>query len=378
MEKVLIVTPGYHPAKNYGGPVISVSNIVANLGERFQFSIFTSNNEFKESARLVEDNSKPIEVGNAKVYYLDDNMMKKKYLLRLIKSISPDIVYINALFHYKLTLPILMICKQMKIPNIIAPRGGLCANALNFGRNKKIAYIRAIKFLGLTKVSGFQSTSPEETEAINKLFSDNKNRIYAISNLPAPIEKNGKKRVKKIDELKMVFFSRIHPKKNLKYAIECVAQAKGKINFDIYGPIEDQTYWNECLELIKRCPDNITIQYKGYLDHENIPDTLANYHVFFFPTLSENYGHVIVEALESGCLVLLSNNTPWNDVEDYNVGNAISLENRVNFIDCINLFSSMDQMEYDNCTEKIDKYLEEKLQIDKLIGQYTEMFKYKN
>ena len=30
-KKLLIVTPGYLPAKNYGGPVVSILNLVENF-----------------------------------------------------------------------------------------------------------------------------------------------------------------------------------------------------------------------------------------------------------------------------------------------------------------------------------------------------------
>lgn len=38
---------------------------------------------------------------------------------------------------------------------------------------------------------------------------------------------------------------------------------------------------------------------------------------FFFPTLGENYGHVIVEAMMNNCLVILSEGvTPWDDYKE--------------------------------------------------------------
>jgi hypothetical protein len=42
---------------------------------------------------------------------------------------------------------------------------------------------------------------------------------------------------------------------------------------------------------------------------------LAEYDLFLFPTLGENYGHVISEALASGCPVVISDQTPWRNLE---------------------------------------------------------------
>lgn len=373
-RKLLIVTPGYHPAKNYGGPVISISNIVASFYKEYDISILTSNCEFKDNKRLIQDNSFPIEVNKANVYYLDINQMTRRYLENLIYEIRPDVIYINSLFHYKLTIPVLKICKRLNIRHIIAPRGALCENALKFGKRKKMVYVLCLKFGRLFENSVFQSTSKEETVAIKKYLCNDLERIYEISNLPAPFFNENKHCVKQPGCLKIVFFSRIHPKKNLMYAIETLREVKGNIQFDIYGPIEVREYWDLCKAEIKKCNKNIKVAYCGYLEHNDIPNTLRQYHLFFFPTLSENYGHVIVEALESKCLVLLSNNTPWNDVEEYNVGRAISLDDRSAFVRYINELVDMDDEEITKCVDSINPYLEQKLQINNLHIAYKGLF----
>lgn len=373
-KRLLIITPGYIPAKNYGGPVVSISNIVSNLGGEYDIYIITSNYEFKGNERLVNNNEKFVEVNGAKVYYLDKNQMKYQYLNQLIDKIFPDIVYINALFHYKLTLPVLKICKQRNIHSIIAPRGGVCKNALEFGKYKKIGYIFFLKGLGYLKKTKFQSTSDEETEGIEKYLCNKKEKIYEISNLPAPFSPVKKSQNKKSGYLKVVFFSRIHPKKNLLFAIETLQKVTGNVQFDIYGPIEDHEYWSICQRQIKKGNNNVIIKYCGYLDHDAIPETLSQYQLFFFPTLSENYGHVIVEALESDCLVLLSNNTPWNDVEKYDVGRAYCLESFSPFVEYINEIIEMDNAEFEKRISFISSYLDDKLKVSELLDKYRELF----
>ena len=46
-----------------------------------------------------------------------------------------------------------------------------------------------------------------------------------------------------------------------------------------------------------------------------VGDVYQKYDCFLFPTLNENYGHVIAEALANGCQVVLSKGTtPWDDL----------------------------------------------------------------
>jgi glycosyltransferase involved in cell wall biosynthesis len=50
-----------------------------------------------------------------------------------------------------------------------------------------------------------------------------------------------------------------------------------------------------------------------------------------FPTLGENYGHVICEALNAGCPVLISNQTPWRNLQEKGVGWDFPLEEEERF-----------------------------------------------
>ena len=51
-EKILIMYSGYKPAKTYGGPVNSISNIIQALGKRYDFYVIASNHELKSIKRL--------------------------------------------------------------------------------------------------------------------------------------------------------------------------------------------------------------------------------------------------------------------------------------------------------------------------------------
>jgi glycosyltransferase involved in cell wall biosynthesis len=67
------------------------------------------------------------------------------------------------------------------------------------------------------------------------------------------------------------------------------------------------------------------VRYEGEIEHERVRQVFAEHDLFLFPTLGENYGHVIFEALASGCPVLISDQTPWRNLESEGVGWAIPL-----------------------------------------------------
>ena len=57
---------------------------------------------------------------------------------------------------------------------------------------------------------------------------------------------------------------------------------------------------------------------------------MSNYDLFLFPTSGENYGHVIAESITVGTRVLISNKTPWVNLESLSFGWNFDL-NDINF-----------------------------------------------
>jgi glycosyltransferase involved in cell wall biosynthesis len=55
------------------------------------------------------------------------------------------------------------------------------------------------------------------------------------------------------------------------------------------------------------------VTYRGELPHKDVKTTFGSYELFYFPTLGENFGHVIAESLSSSCPVLCLDTTPWTD-----------------------------------------------------------------
>ena len=171
----------------------------------------------------------------------------------------------------------------------------------------------------------------------------------------------------------MVYIARIHPTKNTLKAIEWLEGLSGNIQYDIYGSIENEMYWKQCQDAITKLPQNITIRYMGVINHEQVASTIAEYHAYYMPTTGENFGHSIVEAMLMGKPVIISDQTPWTDVNG-NGGYAIALENKKGFIDAIQALCEMDQLHYDASKDKIQHYIGEKINIEDTISSYISAF----
>ena len=231
-----------------------------------------------------------------------------------------------------------------------------------------------LKMKNLVRNIAYQSTSEEESAAIIKYLKADSEKIHFLTNITSIPEKQYIHELKKSGEGKFVFVSRIHPKKNLISAIEYMKDIKGKVVFDIYGPIEDEEYWKQCNQKIHELPQNITVNYCGLVSHEKVHEIFSLYNAFLFPTFSENYGHVIAEALSVGTAVIISDQTPWSDINEAKAGWAIPLDNREKFVEAIQ--SVIDQKPDDNQKQikAVEKYINNKVNLKEIRQEYKKAF----
>jgi glycosyltransferase involved in cell wall biosynthesis len=137
-------------------------------------------------------------------------------------------------------------------------------------------------------------------------------KIFLASNLPEANQiKIRRNTCKQPGKLRIVLAARISPMKNTLTAVRMVCKMSGSVELDLWGLLEDKDYWEECLSQIALCPHDININYRGDVEHEKLHALLHEYDVMLLPTLGENFGHSIIEALDAGLPVVISDRTPW-------------------------------------------------------------------
>jgi glycosyltransferase involved in cell wall biosynthesis len=82
--------------------------------------------------------------------------------------------------------------------------------------------------------------------------------------------------------------------------------------------------------------DNSVVTQKGSIESKEVVTMLGKYHVFLFPTLGENFGHVILEAMTAGCAILISDATPWRGLQEKGYGWELPLSRPESFVAALN------------------------------------------
>lgn len=342
---ILTFAGHYLPGYKAGGPIRSLVNMVDQLGDAFDFRIVAADRDLGDAAPFkgVDVNAWN-RVGEARVFYRSPGAAGWRALLDSLDPTSFDLIYLNSFFSPSAALRPLAYRRFGRLapkPVLLAPRGEFSPGALALKPAKKRLFIALSKAVGLYGSVLFQASSEHEAADIRRTLGDVP--VHVASDLPGRSTSN-------VDQddvaapgqpLRAVFLSRISPKKNLLRAIEVLARVRAPVTFDIYGVIEDGAYWARCQAAIAALPPHVQARYQRPLRPDEVIEVLARHDFFFLPTLGENYGHVIREALSAGLPVLISDRTPWRGLVAESAGADLPLEAPDAFVAWVEQFAAL-------------------------------------
>ncbi len=359
--RIFVLLDYYIPGFKSGGPLRTISNTVDRLGDQLSFFIFTRDRDATDAGPYSGiQHGVWNQVGHAQVYYAAPNELNAATIRRLIGQVAPDIVYLNSFFS-KLTLMTLGLRRLgvLPVPRVlIAPRGELSPGALGLKRAKKRAFLRLAPVIGFYRNLCWQATSEGEVNDIRQEIGSSADVLY-VPNLPeraAVIPQQTTQLPKQSGSVRIAFLSRIAEKKNLHYLLELLPQVVGSVSLEVYGPIRESAYWQRCESIIAKLPDHIQVKYRGPLEHNLVSSTLAGYDFFALPTLGENFGHAILEALAAGCPPLISDQTPWRNLEPRQLGWDLPLGDPARWVAALQQCVDMDNAEYRHWSESARRF----------------------
>ncbi|MFN1835375.1 glycosyltransferase family 4 protein [Balneola sp. MJW-20] len=376
VRKILIFVDWFKPGYKAGGPIRSVANLIDHLHDEFEFDVVTSDRDQGDSGpyESIEINEW-IQFDHCRVWYLSPDQQTIRHCREIIEQGDYDRIYINSMLSLNFALKPLMALRNRLQDVILAPRGMLGKGALSLKPVKKKLFLWLFRMLGVGKKITWHATSPDEVAEIQEQFGETI-KFHTVRNLPSVMPEQCPEKNKEPGDLKLFFLSRISSIKNLSAALEYLAMMDSicTIRFTIFGPLEEPSYWQECCRLIEKLPDHIHVEYRGTLPHPEIEEQINDQHLMILPTLNENYGHVIVEAWQNACPVIISDNTPWKNLEEKSVGFDISLDQPERFVKGIEKMAGMDQKEFERWSNAAFEYGRSITYDEEVLNIYRKMF----
>lgn len=370
----------YCPGFLAGGPIRTLANLVEQLGHEFAFYLVTSDRDIGDGGPYPGvTESTWNRVGQAQVYYIPPGLSRLVRLIRLFSTTPRDLVYLNSLFDPVFTLLPLMLRRLdmgPATPVVLAPRGEFSTGALGLKKTKKALFLRVARLVRLYHGVIWQASSDYEAADIRAWMGEDV-RIMVAPNLPsAPPDavQRGVNDRELGQPLRLVFLSRLAPKKNLDFALRVLRWVQVPVDFSIYGPPEDPAYLEVCRRLAALLPGHIKVHWQGAVTPEEVAAVLARQDLFFFPTRGENYGHVIAEALSVGTPVLIADTTPWRDLESAGVGWDLPLDDESAFAARIEHCAHVSSQDYSVWRECVCRFARSRLEMERLVEANRQLF----
>ncbi len=209
-------------------------------------------------------------------------------------------------------------CRAAGLSRVVSPRGMLSSWSIDRARWKKKLAWYAYQGADLRSATAFHVTSPDEADDVRRL-----GLRQPIAVIPNGISFPGSMSVRRRSSgpRRMLFLSRIHPKKGLLELVRAWKNADAGDDWELWiaGP-DEGGHRRIVEELVGELGLQHQVKFPGAVNDQEKWQVYADADVFVLPSFSENFGIVIAEALAAGKPVITTTGTPWRALEEKGCG----------------------------------------------------------
>ncbi|WP_144008748.1 glycosyltransferase family 4 protein [Enemella evansiae] len=312
MAPRLIIAAGpFFPARTGGGPVKSLMALAVGISQRGdEVTVLAADRDAGDPGPYPEH--RRFSAPRVTVDYIPSGS-RADQLIGIVRTLwgkENYTLYVNSLFSPTFgMLPLLLARLRLTRPHrvVLATRGQFMRNALAHHARRKqlfLPFIRGVLFRGIDL---FHVTSQDERQELRSWAPAERIRFIPNTRLSRDAE------TRNAEPGHLTYVGRVVPIKNVHVIFEALTRADRPLTLTVVGPEEDPDYAALCRAREAALPNNVTVEWRGTLDGEQIAEELSRTEVFVHPTQGENFGHAIAEALEAGCPVVIGVRTPWTE-----------------------------------------------------------------
>src|SRR5688500_6217303 len=313
--RVLHVIPSVGPAR--GGPSHAV-RMMASACSRAGVSVDVATTNDNDHELLDVPLATPVEEGGARYHYFARDLhaytVSRRLARWLAKSVaSYDVVHIHALFSFSST-GAARAAQRSRVPYILRPLGTLAPYGMKQHALLKRISWRLVERAMIANAAAVHFTSTAERDEALRLTE------FQAEVVPLGIDINVYSTMHvQTDRLNVLFLARIHPKKQIEILLRAVA-AVAEAHLVVAGA-GDAAYVSELKQMAAGLGIAERVQWAGHLDGEAKARAFAEAAVFALPSINENFGIAVVEALASGLPVIVSKGVAiHNEIEAAGAG----------------------------------------------------------
>ncbi|WP_263810425.1 glycosyltransferase [Salinibacter pepae] len=255
-----------------------------------------------------------------------DVQVRRRATASEVWSRPPDLVHFHGLWQPDHAWAS-WLCRRLDVPYVVSPHGMLEPWAWAQKKWKKHPYYAAVGRFHLQGADGVLATSKQEASNLQAFVSEDQLRSIplAITDDVGPAYSEAREALEwPDDERVLLYLSRVHPKKGLHMLLEALvdlpSSAKEKKRLVIVGPGPDD-YAEQLKSYAQQHRDRLPqVDWEGPVWGNEKWTYLQGADLMCLPTHSENFGLVVLEALQVGTPVLTTDTTPWDFLQEWAAG----------------------------------------------------------
>jgi glycosyltransferase involved in cell wall biosynthesis len=303
--RILHAVPTYWPATRYGGPIRSVHALGRALVRAgHQVDVVTTSVDGDTDSAVAHDVA--VDCDGVHVWYARSRVLRRLYwspmLGRRADALMPeaDLAHVHSVFLWP-TWRVARAARAQRRPYVVSPRGMLVPELIDArSRWVKRAWIAGIERTNLRHAAAIHVTSERERDDLLRLDLGPLPPIRVVPNgVDIPVAPMSKTR-----GTAFAFVGRLSRKKRLDLILRALAGVNAA-TLDVLGPDAE----NLSSELERQCGElGITgrVRFHGEVDAARRDAVLSSAAALILPSVQENFGNVVAEALACGCPAIVT------------------------------------------------------------------------
>lgn len=301
--RILHVVPTYFPAVRYGGPIVAVHGLCKALVRRgHEVEVFTTN--IDGDALLDVPAGVPVELDGVRVSYFPCPVRRIYWspaMRRRLREVAEtfDVIHIHAVFLWP-GVAAAREAHRRGTPYVISPRGMLVP-ALIRAKSEvpKMLWLRLFEAEGFRHAAAIHFTSQLEWSEATGVGLP----LPSPFVVPNGVDLSSRPAVPR-DSRTLVFLGRLNWKKGIDRVIERLP-ALPDVRFVVAGNDEERLT-PQLIELATRLGVRERVDFHGPVYGPAKDELLARATLFVLPSVSENFGNAVLEALAMETPAVLS------------------------------------------------------------------------
>lgn len=305
--RIAHIVPTYLPATRYGGPIYSVHGLCRALAEiGHDVHVFTTSVDGPRDSDVMH--GVPVDMDGVKVWYFRSRVLRRLYFAPGLRSAFSeqlsrfDVVHLHSVYLWP-TNAVARMCVQHGTPYVLSPRGMLVPELIA-QRNRLIkrAWLRLIETKTIEHAAFMHYTSSRERSEALRVFPALRTPDCVVPNgvdAPArPPALSPKLREVTAGQPYCLFLGRIHWVKGIDRLLRSVAGTQVRV---LLCGNDEEGYSAEVRKLISALGLERQVIQIAPAYGEDKWALLASARMLVLPSISENFGNVVPEAMAMSC-----------------------------------------------------------------------------